>query len=196
MSDGNHQNPKKKRDKSSSKFKKSKRKKNKKKEKLEWLQPSSVPPLSPAPDHRSQVQPEASSANEAPMTLFPLRLIPLRAIVIARPKRIVLKTPLWRRRKNGKPTKKTLVNPPEWSVRELRGKGKLEEGLLKAMEQAEEISMAKPADPLCSKALQDKWDEHIGPVPTIAMLMAQRFGKHISPDNMALLADTMTMRAD
>lgn len=68
---------------------------------------------------------------------------------------------------------KILVNPTEWSVKELRGKGKLEEGLLEAMERAEEISMAKPADPLWSKALQDKWDEHLGPVPTIAMLMAQ-----------------------
>lgn len=222
-SDGNHQNPKKRRDKSSSKSKKSKRKKNKKKEKLEWLQPSSVPPLSPVPDHRS-ASPARSiirkrgsddSLPPSPNTATGNR-IPWVDYQGQSPHEVTEHVRKWQdyvgvtdqtkegsfenapveKKEKWETHQKILVNPVGWSVKELRGKGKLEEGLLEAMERAEEISMAKPADPLWSKALQDKWDEHLGPVPTIAMLMAQRFGKHISPDNMALLADTMTMLAD
>lgn len=220
--DGNHQNPKKKRDKSSSKSKKSKRKKNKKKEKLEWLQPSSVPPLSPVPDHRSAsparsiIRKRGSDDSLPPSpntaTGNRIRWVDYQG---QSPHEVTKHVRKWQdyvgvtdQTKEGsfenapvetkekwETHQKILVNPAEWSVKELRRKGKLEEGLLEAMERAEEISMAKPADPLWFKALQDKWDEHLGPVPTIAMLMAQRFGKHISPDNMALLADTMTMRA-
>ncbi|OXC68789.1 hypothetical protein AYX13_02715 [Cryptococcus neoformans] len=221
-SDGNRKSEKK-RDKTSSKSKKSKSRKFKEtKEKPDWLQPSSPPLLSPIPDHRS-VSPSKSiirkrgsddSLPPSPNTAKGNRIHWVDYEELS-PHEVTKHVRKWqdyvgvtdqttegtfenspvKRKEKWESHQKILVNPAEWAAKELRRKGKLDEGLLKAMEQAEEISMAKPRDSLWVKALQDEWDEHLGTVPAVAMVMAKRIGKHISFNNIALLADTMTIRA-
>lgn len=214
---------KKKRDKTSSKSKKSKSEKTKRiKEKPEWLQPSSPPLLSPIPDLRSASPAKSiirrrgsdDSLPPSPNTAKGNRIHWVDYEGLS-PHEVTKHVRKWedyvgvtdqtkegtfenspvKRKEKWESHQKILVNPAEWAAKELRRKGKLDEELLDAMEQAEEISMATPRDSLWVKALQDEWDEHLGPVPAVAMVMAKRFGKHISFDNIVLLADTMTRRA-
>ncbi|WVQ75044.1 hypothetical protein IAR50_004653 [Cryptococcus sp. DSM 104548] len=90
--------------------------------------------------------------------------------------------------------KKLPVDPAERCVKALRRRGVLGDELLKLMEEAEGVAMAKPREKLWVQALSDQWDDHHGSIPAVAVMMAQELSKHVKLNDIKLLEVALEKR--
>ncbi|WVQ79324.1 hypothetical protein IAT38_001421 [Cryptococcus sp. DSM 104549] len=207
---------------SKDKKKRDKKKKGKKEKKEpEWAQPDTPPPISPIPDHRTATPKKSifrkrgsdNSLPPSPNTSARNGIkwndqqghsphevtnhfqkwgeyvgITDRSDDAWDPMKRKPDKPIWKRHK------KVLLDPATWASDTLAKEGKLDADLVKAMAKAEEISKAKPRDPHWATALQDDWDDTLGPIPAVAMDMAKKISRFIKREDLKLLGQAMKER--
>ncbi|ODN78590.1 hypothetical protein L202_04197 [Cryptococcus amylolentus CBS 6039] len=198
---------------------KKKEKKARKQQQVEYEKPDSSPNLTPLPDHRSakpkrsihrrrgsddSVTPSRNSSSgshvswsdEEGQSPHPVRkhfrkwgdyvgLTEDKASFENKPEEI---EPKWQTHR------KLPVDPAERCAKALRGKGVLEDGVLKLMEEAEVVAMAKPREKHWIQALNDQWDDHHGSIPAVAVMMSQELSKLITLNDIELLETVLEAR--
>ncbi|WWC65750.1 uncharacterized protein I303_108372 [Kwoniella dejecticola CBS 10117] len=189
--------------------------------KIPWDQPSSAPPLSAPPHHRTATPSKSAFRRRDPDDRLPPSPNTQQGNRVKwTDEEKGLKSPVTRHARKwadymgttddteegifqNKPPKseekapKGVIHPNRWQANNLTGKiGDVPDEILEMMKQIETISKAKQSDneKLWRVALQDAWDEHLGSIPKIVTTISKELARYISKKDLDIIVKKMKQR--